>query len=337
MKAWFLLGPRHIELRDAPDPEMGPEEALVRPRAVGICGSDAECFLGTHPLPNYPRLPGHEFSGEVAAVGDRWTGPAVGTRVSVDPALSCGQCYACRNGRHNCCVDVSIAGVHRPGALAEFVVCRQSQLFPLPDEISFETAAMIETLSIGAQVCRRGAVEAGDRVIILGGGPIGLCCLMMARHRGAEVLVSEPLVWRRELAGELGATACVDPERESVRDVVTRFTEGYGGHVVVDATGEIHGAELAVELAGSAGRVVILTLSDSPMRVRPWQLVRRELAVSGSRLTLADFGELVALVGDGTAPVGRLVSHRFGFEEADAAFRAACERPEGAVKAVVRW
>jgi L-gulonate 5-dehydrogenase len=335
MKAWFLLGPRALELREVPNPAPGPGEALVRVRAVGICGSDAEAYTGKHPLPNYPRLPGHEFAGEVAAVGRGYSGPPVGTRVAVDPAVSCGSCYPCRQGRHNCCEQVSIAGVHRPGALAEYTACRAEQLFPIPDEMALETAAMVETLSIGAQATSRAEVGAGDLVVVLGAGPIGLCCLMMAKLRGARVLVSEPLAWRRELAGELGAGAVVDPGRESVEEAVREFTAGTGTNVVFDATGEVEGAESAFSLVGAAGRVVILTLTEEPIRVRPWQLVRQELTVLGSRLSLADFGELVALAASGKAPIDRLVTHRYGLAEVEKAFRAAAERAAGVVKAVV--
>ena len=318
-----------------PAPQPKPEEALVRVRAVGICGSDAEAYTGKHPLPNYPRLPGHEFGGEVAAVGSGWRGAPVGTRVAVDPALSCGECYPCRQGRHNCCVSVSIAGVHRPGAMTEYVACEESQLFPIPDEMSFEAAAMVETLSIGAQATRQGDVKEEDRTVILGAGPIGLCCLMMARLRGARVLISEPLAWRRKLAEELGAGICVDPQNESITTAVEEFTDGAGANVVVDATGELEGAESAFELVGSAGRVVILTLANEPIQVRPWQLVRQELSVVGSRLSVADFGELVELAASGKAPIDRLVTNRYAFDQVPEAYRAVAEREEGLVKAVV--
>ncbi len=335
MKAWFLIGPGELELREVPDPEPGPDEAVVRVEAVGLCGSDAECFAGEHPLPNYPRLPGHEFSGQVLAVGSDWAGAPTGTRVVVDPAISCGRCYACRRGRHNCCAEVSIAGVHRPGAMAEYAVCRASQLYPIPDSMSFETAALVETLSIGAEAVLRAEVAEGDRVAVLGGGPIGLCCLLMARRAGADVLLSEPLFWRLELAENLGAEVCVNPAAYSVCEAVRDFTDGYGAHVVVEATGELSAAESALSLVGSAGRVVILTLSDQAIQVRPWQLVRQELAILGSRLSRADYSDLVALAASGKAPLERLATHRFRMSEAEQAFKAVRERPEGLVKAFV--
>ena len=335
MKAWFLLGPGKLALREVPDPEPKADEALVRVGAVGICGSDAEAYTGKHPLPNYPRLPGHEFAGEVVAVGRSWEGVPVGTRVSADPALACGRCYACRQGRHNCCAEVSIAGVHRPGAMAEYAVCRARQLFAIPEGISFETAVVVETLSIGAQAVDRAAAREGDYVVVLGAGPIGLCCLMMARLRGARVLVSEPLEWRRALAAELGAEACVDPGHDSVSEAAMEFTQGEGANVVIDATGELEAAQSTLSLVGSAGRVVILTLSQEPVPVSPWQLVRQELTLLGSRLSLANFGELVQLASSGKAPIGKLVTHRYAFAEAETALREVAARKEGLVKAVV--
>lgn len=335
MKAWFLTGPGTLELRSISEPSAGPGEALIRVRAVGVCGSDSEAYQGTHPLPNYPRLPGHEFAGEVVAVPDNWEGPPVGTRVAVDPALHCGACYACRVGRHNCCTNVSIAGVHRPGAMAEFTTARAGQLIPIPNDMSFETAAVVETLSIGAQVVARADVLEEDRVVILGAGPIGLCCLLMARRAGGRVLISEPLPWRRVLAGEFGAERVIDPTSADLADAVRDFTDGYGAHVAIDATGEIEGAEAALSVVGSAARVVILTLHDRPMKVRPWQLVRQELTVLGSRLSLADFAELVGLAASGTAPIDRLATHTFPMSEAPAAFEAAATRPSGFFKALV--
>ena len=335
MKTWVLLAPGQLELREVPDPEPGPQEAVVRVRAAGVCGSDVECYAGRHPLPNYPRVPGHELAGEVAAIGSSWQGPPAGARVAVDPALSCGSCYACRHGRHNCCANISIAGVHRPGAMAEYIVCQASQLHIIPEEMGFETAAVVETLSIGAQAVRRGQVVSGDLVVVLGAGPIGLCCLMMAKQEGAKVLVAEPLAWRRAAAAELGADACVDPQGESLPEAVQSFTDGYGAHVVIDASGDLAAAQASLSLVGAAGRVVILTISPAPMEVAPWELVQRELTVLGSRLTLSDFRELIGLVRAGAMPIGRLVTHRFPMGEADQAHRAACQRDEGVIKTII--
>ena len=335
MKAWFLTGPETLELRDIAEPSPRSGEALIRVRAVGVCGSDSEAYQGTHPLPNYPRLPGHEFSGEVVVVPDNWEGPPVGTRVAVDPALHCGACYACLVGRHNCCASVSIAGVHRPGAMAELTTARAGQLVSSPDDMSFETAAVVETLSIGAQAVGRARVLKDDRVVVLGAGSIGLCCLLMARRAGARVLVSEPLAWRRALAEEFGAERTIDPSDADLADAVQDFADGYGAHVAIDASGEIEGAEAALAVAGSAARVVILTLHDQPIRVHPWQLVRQELTLLGSRLALADFGELVGLAASGEAPLGRLVTHTFPMSEAPASFASAAARPTGFIKAVV--
>jgi len=219
--------------------------------------------------------------------------------------------------------------------MTEHTLCRASQLFPIPDEMSFETAAAVETLSIGAQAVQRAEVREDDRVVVLGAGPIGLSCLMMSRQRGARVLVSEPLSWRRALAEDLGADCCVNPEVYSLPDAVREFTDGYGAHVVIEATGEAACAQSAFSLIGQAGRVLILALSEDPVQIQPWQLVRQELTVLGSRLSLADFSQLVELAASGRTPIDKLVTHRYPLHQADRAFRDVCARVDGLVKAVM--
>lgn len=170
--------------------------------------------------------------------------------------------------------------------------------------------------------------------MILGTGPVGLCCAIVARLQGAEVLVVEPPEWRRTLAAEVGAAVQVDPAVGPIERAVQSSTDGYGAHVVIDAT-ERRGDGLSLHTRRLAGRVLILTLSAKPIRVQPWQLTCQELTSLEARVSRADFGDLISLVSSGEAPVDRVITHHYAMQQAEAEFRAAHARGGTMVKAVV--
>jgi L-gulonate 5-dehydrogenase len=335
VKAVVLTEPYHFEVRERPAPEPGEGEALLRVRAVGICGSDLHAYHGRQPFLVYPRVLGHEVSAGVVALGPGASGVEVGDRVCVDLVINCGHCYPCRIGRPNCCVNIKVMGVHVDGGFAEFLTASVSRLYPVPPELSDEEAALVEPLTIGCQAVARGDVAEGETVAILGAGPIGLVSLLAAKARGARVLISDLLDSRLELAAQLGADAVVNSGRESLADAVSRFTDGEGANVVIEAVGVVSTVEAAIEVVAAAGRVVLLGFGSKPVSIAPTTLIRKELDIRASRMNSRRFPEAIALMAQARLPLAQMVTHRMLLASAADAFDLLDRRPEDACKVVL--
>jgi len=336
MKTAVTTAPHRIEMVERPEPAPGPGEALVRVERVGICGSDLHLYHGTHPYASYPRTQGHEIAGTVVAFGDGVAGkrPPVGSRVAIEPLLACGVCYPCRLGRGNCCVRLRVLGAHVDGALAELIAVPTATLYPVGD-LDPERTALVEPVSIGVQAAARGAIAAGERVVVFGAGPIGQAVLLAAIDRGARVLVVDRLASRLDLARRLGAEATVEAGREDPAAAIREWTDGDGAAVTVDAVGAPAVIRACVDGVASAGRVVIVGLSDQEVSIPVIEFTRKELTILGSRNNAGRFGEAVDLVRRHRDRVGGLITHRFPLDETAAAMAFAAEHPAEAEKVII--
>ena len=336
MKAIALLEPRRFEIQDRPVPQRGPDDVLIKVRAVGICGSDLHAFHGNQPFVTYPRVLGHEVAGQVTAVGSDVGTLTAGDRVCVDLVINCGHCYPCRIGRPNCCVNIHVMGVHVDGGFAEYIVAPASRVYRLPDSLPDDLAALVETLTIGCQAVARGDVAAGETVAIIGAGPIGLVAMLAARSRGARVIVSDLLDSRLALARSLGAEAAVNSGTSSLADEVARFTAGEGANVVIEAVGVVPAVESAIEIASAAGRVVLLGLGSRPVPIVPAALIRKELDIRASRMNSRRFPEAIALATSLLGPLEKMITHRMPLTSAAEAFGMLSAHPESACKVVLQ-
>ncbi|HLV80692.1 MAG TPA: alcohol dehydrogenase catalytic domain-containing protein, partial [Chthonomonadaceae bacterium] len=179
-------------MRTVPKPQIGAEEALVRIRRIGVCGTDLHAFRGRQPFFSYPRVLGHELSGEIAEITPNARGLAVGERVAIEPYLACGTCRPCRSGRYNCCARLEVLGVHRDGGMQEWLAVPVRLLHASPT-LSLEQLALVETLGIGYHAVERGAPAAGEWVVVVGAGPIGLAVMQFALVAGAQVIAVDRL------------------------------------------------------------------------------------------------------------------------------------------------
>ena len=184
MRALLCPRPRELTLVERPKPEVAPRSALVRLRRAGVCGTDLHIFEGTQPYFAYPRVIGHELSGEVEAVGEGGRFE-LGQRVAIIPYLHCGRCVACRRGKTNCCQRLNVLGVHSDGGMADWLCVPDDNLVDASG-VGLDEAAMAEFLAIGAHAVRRGEIAAGQRVLIVGAGPIGIACATFASSRGDD-------------------------------------------------------------------------------------------------------------------------------------------------------
>jgi L-gulonate 5-dehydrogenase len=348
MKAFLITAPHTIAAREQPVPEPGPGEALVRVRLVGLCGSDLHAYEGTQPFFQYPQIGGHEVVGEVVAVSPEPSPvpdipgriqerlPQVGDRVTLDPSLPCGHCYPCRNGRYNCCANMRVMGVHAPGAMAEYFTAPVACLHVVPEDMDDELAVLAEPVSIGVQAMGRSRLQAGETCLIIGAGTIGLCILMVARSRGVRCAISDLCQARLDMAATLGADLAVNPAESDLPQALLDFTGGDGPAVVFEAVGHPTTVAQAGELVAPAGRVVQLGLCSDPICFPGNLFVKKELEWLGSRLHGGTLPEAVRLLAEDVIAPLPLITHRMGLKQAETALRLMAERPDEALKVVLR-
>lgn len=264
MKAAVRTEEGGLDVRDMPEPEIGPDKVKVKIAYCGICGSELHMFDPeyTSRPPQFkrppgaaggPRIMGHEASGVVSEVGANVTDIKVGDRVAMNFRSYCGSCYYCRNKMEHYCQNV----IPATGSYAEYAVYHKSAIYKLPDNVSLEVGALLEPVSVAVHTVDLANIRPGTSVCILGGGPIGLLILEVALIAGAaKVLVSEPVASRRELAKKLGATVVVDPLHEDLNAAVAELTDGRGFDTVIEASGKIAVAHQTLELADNCATIV---------------------------------------------------------------------------------
>jgi L-gulonate 5-dehydrogenase len=327
MLAVVTEGVGRMALRDvAPPPDPGPGEVLVRPEAIGLCGSDFHFYLGElseRAGGAFPRIQGHEVAGVVVASGDDTT-LREGERVALMPLSACGACYPCSIGRPNACPHFRLIGIHVDGGLQELLRVPAAQAFPIAAGVP---AVLTEPVSIAMQAVNRGRVGA-EPVVILGAGPIGQAIAVAARDRGARVLLIDRIASR------------VPDGLQWSGDVVADAIEWAGGEgppVVIDATGAPEAIRAGVEMVCSAGRFVQVGMSGHEVSLRVGSFTEKELDVLGVCCCGGgEFAQAVDLVereGERLAP---LVSHEFPLERAPEALAYALENPTEVMKVVVR-
>lgn len=317
-----------------PVPVRAPGDVLIRVRRVGICGTDMHIFGGTQPYLSYPRVMGHEMAGEVAEA-DVGSGFEPGQVVYVMPYLSCGTCIACRKGRTNCCTQIAVLGVHRDGALAEYVSLPERFVFPL-DGLGLDAAAMVEFLAIGAHAVRRAVLDSGARVLVVGAGPIGIAAAIFAREAGGVVTAidgrADRLAFCRDRLG-VAHTVLLGPQAETE---LVRLTDGDYFDVVIDATGNAAAMEAGFLRLAHAGTYVLVSVVQDDIRFADPEFHKRETTLLASRnATQEDFAQVVAAMKAGRIPVEALGTHRATLADLPDALPRWTDPAVGVIKALV--
>lgn len=335
MRAALVSHTESIELIDAPAQPLEPTEVRVQVARTGLCGSDIHAYLGTHPFRRPPMILGHEASGYVTEVGREVTRVRVGDLVAVEPQRVCGVCEPCRRGATNVCRAKIVLGTTPwPGSLADEIVVPETVAYPLPADIDPTQAALVEPLAVGVHAARVGRVGLGERVVVLGSGPIGLACLASARGSGASSLLAVDLQQHNlELAEQVGATAVATPG--DAETVAGHLFGGDGADVVFVAIGKSSVVEQALRLVRKGGgRVVVVALFDEPIALPdPFALVGAEAALLGSQMYRAsDFQAAVDLTVQGRVDLRPLVSHEVPLASVAEAFKLLVDRTGSPVK-----
>ncbi len=282
MKAAVLKRPGVLEIQDVPEPQPGPDDIKVKIAYCGICGTDPEIIEGRFVPPEWTeetiKVPGHESSGVIVAVGKDVKRYRVGQKVACNFRSPCGACRYCRSGMENFCE----APIPTSGGFAEYALYKESAMYALPANISLETGAFLEPLSIAVHIVDIANISPGGSVAILGGGPIGLLSLALAVRAGAvRAFLSEPVPEKREIASKIGATLTIDPLKEDLVAAGRKFTDGFGFRSVIEASGKAQVAKQAVGLADKGGTVVWAAVYPSEARVEvpPFYMYQNELTI----------------------------------------------------------
>jgi len=339
MKALQLEKPQQWKWVEIADPgKPGPGEALVRVRRVGICGTDVSGYLGKMPFFSYPRIPGHELGVEVLEIGSDVEHLKPGDQCSVEPYLNCQHCYSCKRGHTNCCENHKTLGVMCDGGFTDRIILPARKLH-LANNLTPEQCALVETLAIGCHAVDRSAAKAGENVLVIGAGPIGLSAIEFVKLAGARTIVMDisegRLAFVREQMG-IDSTIRVQGN-ESDLESLKSLTHGQLADVVIDATGSNKSMSHALEYATFAGRIVYVGITQQNLEFPHATIMhRRELTLFASRNALSrDFTRIIELIEQGKIDTRPWITHHAPFAEVPDVF-ASWLRPETCViKAVV--
>ena len=337
MRAIRLEGLGNIAVREAQKPVPGVADILIKVDACGICGTDRHLFLGEFPS-EPPVTLGHEFAGMIEAVGPEVTGLRPGMRVTGDPNIACGRCPECHRGRVNLCRNLRAIGIHRDGGFAEYVCIPEEQAHRLPDDLDPLHGAFCEPLACCIHGVDMAGIKAGDSVVVLGGGLIGLLAVQLARLAGAtRVVLVTRSAEKRRLGEALGATMSVDPSGGGVEALVcgeNGLLPG-GADKVIEAAGVAETVAEAPRLACRGGTVLVLGVlpKGETVAIEPFDLLFREVQMLSSFVNPFTHRRAADLIASGAVKVEPLISRRIGFEEA--AKTIASPAPRGEIRALV--
>jgi len=341
MKAAVLFKAKDLRIVEKDVPRIGPDEVLVRVKAVGVCGSDVHYYRDGRigdTVVKEPLVLGHEFSGEVVEVGAQVREIEPGMRVAVEPGVPCGKCEACLTGKYNICPEVKFCGTPPvDGAYQEFYAAKATLVYPFSKEISFEEGAMIEPLAVALHSVNVAPVKNGDWVAVLGSGPIGLMLIQAARSAGAtRIIATDLLDYLVKAAEEFGADFSLNAAKEDPVAAIMEFTGGRGVDVAFEAAGVPETVQQAIEIVrpgGIVGLVGICHKDTIPLDLHP--AIRKELTLQAVRRFRHVYPRAVALLERGQVNVAGLITHRLPLEEITSAFEMVDNYADSVLKAVI--
>ena len=335
MKSVVCEKPWQLKMKEMDLPGVKPGEALIRVRRVGICGTDLHAFKGEQPYFNYPRVLGHEISGEVAQVGKNSYGLKQGDPVAIIPYLECGKCVACRMGKTNCCTRLNLFGIQRDGGMSEYLSVPLDHLIK-SEKLNLDQLAMAECLSIGAHVVRRAQIEKGEFALIIGTGPIGMAVMQSAREAGAKVMAMDIVEERLQFCRDkLKVDYVIHGKKDPVKEIES-ITNGDYPTFVFDATGNAKSMERSFKLVAHGGRLILVSLVQENITFFDPDFHLRELTLLSSRnATRQDMEHIVCSLEAGKMDGTSFITHRASLDQVIGQFESWLRPETGVIKAVV--
>lgn len=319
MKAAVVYGKDDIRIEEYPEPKAGQGEVVVKIKASGICATDIKTLLGQGLPKNLPTILGHEVVGEISELGEGVQGYHIGQRVAVYPIAVCGECYYCKRGRHNLCMKEFGLGHGIDGGFAEYVklpyqIINAGGVLEIGENLSYEKAVLAEPLSCGLAALRANKVRPGDKVVVVGAGPMGLIHLKVSKWAGATVIMADVLDKRLDIAAKMGADFCINVSQKDIMKEVMDITDGAGAEVVITSLGIPKVIEDSLKLVRNGG---VLNIFGGPpagqtITVDPRWLHYSEIVLTGSfASTPEDFKKALYMIACNEIMVEDLISDRF--------------------------
>lgn len=335
MRTLVCAEPGKFEYATGENPELKKGQAIIRIRRIGICGTDLHAFEGTQPYFEYPRILGHELSGELVAA-DGAEDFEIGEAVSFIPYFHCGDCIACKSGKPNCCVNMKVCGVHVHGGMVEYLSVPSASLLH-GEGLGFDDLALVEPLAIGAHGVRRAGVQPGEAVLVIGAGPIGLGTMEFARIAGGRVIALDINAQRLQFCKEkLQVTFTVNAQAPDVMEQLKQITGGDMPTVVIDATGNLNAINTAFRYMAHGARYVLIGLQKGDISFSHPEFHKREGTLMSSRnATRQDFEQVITCMKRGEVDPTTYITHRVLFNQVKDEFAGWLDPASGVIKAMV--
>jgi 2-desacetyl-2-hydroxyethyl bacteriochlorophyllide A dehydrogenase len=335
MDTLVCTAPGHFAYQQATRPQLTSGNTIIKIKRIGICGTDLHAFEGTQPFFSYPRILGHELAGDIVETNGA-PGFTIGEAVTFIPYFNCGKCIACRSGKPNCCSDIKVFGVHIDGGMSEFVSVPSASLVH-GEGLSYDALALVEMLSIGAHGISRAGVKAGENVLVVGAGPIGLGTMEFARIAGARVIALDVNAARLHFCREqVGVMDTINVASQNAHEVLQHMTFGDMPTVVIDATGNLGAINTAFSYLAHGGKYVLVGLQKGDISFSHPEFHKREATLMSSRnATRADFQHVIQCMKQCLIDPTTYITHRVKFGEVKSHFESWLDPANGVIKAMV--
>lgn len=335
MKTLYLIDNETFEFEEG-EIERKENSATIKVMSMGICGSDISAYLGKLPLGKLPRVLGHEIAGIITEISENDKGLKVGDKVSVEPYQYCGKCYPCSKGRTNSCENMKVIGVHENGGFREYISHPIHLLHKLPEDMSWEHAAMVEPLTISMHGVDRGNVKDREHVVVTGAGTIGILAALYAKYLGAKTIIVDPLQKRLNVAKGLGIDYVINPEEcDDVKKIVS-ITNGRMAEFVVEASGAPIAIENTIKYVSNTGRVSLVGYPKKEVSLPTFLITRKEIDFLGARNCVELFPKAVELIYNKKILVDDIITNVISFEEMPTYFKSIADVPTDYLKVIAK-
>jgi len=339
MKQAVMTAPKKIEIRDVAIPDPKDNEVLVKVMEIGVCGSDIHVYHGLHPYVSYPLVQGHEVSCEVEKPGKNVSGFTKGDKVTIEPQVSCGTCYACKHGLYNICDNLKVIGFQATGTASEFFAVPAAKLVKLPASMTHHEGALMEPLSVAVRAVKQAGNLKGKKVLVFGAGPIGNLVAQAAKGLGASmVMISDMNEFRLKKAKECGIAFTVNPSKQDLNaEVIEKFGAAERADVIFECVGVNATMDAAIDVARKGTSIVVVGVFGKKANLDMAKVNENELKLLGTaRYVIEDFEAAKELVAKGLVNLKSLVSDVFKLSDYDNAYKKIHDDPEKTMKVIVQ-